>query len=405
MRILAPNTETATMPDTDLPQHHYETRRIELFAGTSVDMLIVFGYGSVLGAGTKSHGVMRYLTGWDSHEATSLLIITQTSTMLLVGSPFMVPSAQAKLQDIDIVDIPTANWGVYLKDHVHGSLGSIGFDEMPMAIYRGLEANIDTRAIRTFDQNLAEMQLFKDEETIDLHKLGATICDMLFASLGDEIHQGKTSSEIQITLEATARLLGADYCKTWLTVMPCADYPRYWPEEGARIPQAGDQVLFGIALTVAGNWAHGIRMGSIGPATPAQTKLWQSAADMLQAGIESLKPDNSLRTCGDEMNRVLAEHYTHDEVSQMVRFRAGHGLGTTYEDTLITANFPQYFGNAAPSSLKVTSDLTVQPGMLLELHPGFFLPDVGGAAIGEMILMTDTGPECLITHPTDYMKL
>jgi hypothetical protein len=58
-------------------------------------------------------------------------------------------------------------------------------------------------------------------------------------------------------LEAIARLLGADYCKTWLTIMPNADYPRYWPEEGARIPHAGDQVLFGIALTVAGNWAHG----------------------------------------------------------------------------------------------------------------------------------------------------
>jgi Xaa-Pro aminopeptidase len=87
-----------------------------------------------------------------------------------------------------------------------------------------------------------------------------------------------------------------------------------------------------------------------------------------------------------------------------VRFRAGHGLGTTYEVTLITANFPQYFGQVAPSSLNVTSDLTEQSGMLLEIHPGFFLPNVGGAAIGEMILIKDTGPECLITHPTDYME-
>ena len=94
-------------------------------------------------------------------------------------------------------------------------------------------------------------------------------------------------------------------------------------------------------------------MGSIGPATPAHTKLWQCAADILQAGTESLKPDHPLRTCGDEMNRVSGEHYNKAE---------------------------------------------------MELHPGFFLTNVGDAAIGEMILIKDTGPECLIKYPANYME-
>ena len=59
---------------------------------------------------------------------------------------------------------------------------------------------------------------------------------------------------------------------------------------------------------------------------------------MLRVGIESLTPSNPLRACGDEMNWVLAEQYNKDEVSHMVRFRAGHGLGTTYEDTLNAQN-------------------------------------------------------------------
>jgi len=320
MPTLGQNETAAITPIIDLPPKLYHARRAELLARASMKTLVIFGYGSILGAGTKSHGAMRYLTGWDSHEATSLLIITQHATTLLVGSPFMVPAAQDKLHNINIVDVPTVNWGTYLKDHTDGDLRSIGFDEMPMAIYRGLDANLDTSAIYTFDQQMAEIQLHKDSDKIELYKQGAVICDTLFESLGDELHQGKTCWEIQVTLEAIARLLGADYWKTWLTIMPNADYPRYWPEEGARIPHAGDQVLFGIALTVAGNWAHGIRMGSIGPATPAQTKLWQCAADMLQAGTESLKPGHPLRTCGDEMNRVSGEHYDKAEISQMCDF-------------------------------------------------------------------------------------
>jgi|GEM_PF-2380341 len=77
MPTLGQNSNTILAPAIDLPQKRYDARRAELLARASVNILIVFGYGSVLGAGTKSHGAMRYLTGWDSHEATSLLIITQ----------------------------------------------------------------------------------------------------------------------------------------------------------------------------------------------------------------------------------------------------------------------------------------------------------------------------------------
>ena len=50
------------------------------------------------------------------------------------------------------------------------------------------------------------------------------------------------------------------------------------------MPEHGDQVLFGVALTVDGHWGHGIRMGSIGPQKPEHRALVGHVEAMLEVG-------------------------------------------------------------------------------------------------------------------------
>ncbi len=397
-------------PSADLPSQIYKTRRQKIVARASkagCDTVLAFGYGSALGAGSKSHGALRYLTGWDSHEATSLLIMDHRDTYLVISSPFMVPVARETLQDIEIVDLRPSDWTTFLATQSASlkTAGTIGFDEMPLAVFRALTPLLDSFHTKAIDQQLGEMQLVKDDAALAFHDIGAKICDRLFSSLKDEISQDKACWEIQLALETRARELGANYCRTWLTARSIADHPRYWPEEGLHVPQTGDQVLLGIALCVAGHWAHGIRMGSLGSAPAHHKVMWHQVSEMLEAGIEALKPGESLRTCADAMDQILGRHFSEQELSNIVRFRNGHGLGTSYEDPLITDCFPQCFGDSPQPAQNTRGDLTVQPGMLLELHPNYFLPGRGGAAIGEMILIGDSGAKCLLKHPIAFMEL
>lgn len=397
-------------PSVDLKPQTYQARRREILthaSKTGADAILIFGYGSALGAGSKSHGAMRYLTGWDSHEAMSLLVMNTRDTFLIISSSFMVPVARETQQDIEIVDLRPTEWAAFLKDQSRSlkSVGTIGFDEMPLSLHRMLAPLLDDLQPLSIDRQLGEMQLIKDEEALRFHGIGAKICDRLFGTLQSEISKNKACWEIQLALETTARELGANYSRTWLTVKPSADHPRYWPEEGLHVPQAGDQVLLGIALCVAGHWAHGIRMGSIGPAPAHHKEMWQQVSELLEAGLAALKPGAPLTDCAEAIDKVLGRHYSAAEIAGMLRFRYGHGLGTSYEDPLITDCFPQSFGAAARGGSQTPPDLAVRPGMLLELHPNFFLPETGGAAIGEMIVIRDSGAVCLLKHPTSFMEL
>lgn len=357
----------------------------------------VFGFGSALGAGSASHGALRFFSGWDGHESLSLLLTSAEGARLIVGSPFMLPLARETRPDLIVEHVPPLGWGKALAAHLQGApVATVGFGELPRQIDAALtQSRIAIGPV--LDEAAARLRLVKDEHAIALHRDAAALCDVLFGRLGAELAGRRPAWEIQLSLETEARRRGADYCRTWLTIAPAADYPRYWPAETRRVPEHGDQVLFGIALTVDGHWGHGIRMGSIGPQKAEHGELAGHVEAMLAAGLAALRPGLPLAGAEQAMEAVLAERVDVCDHQNIRRFRNGHGLGFSYEEPLTTAVFRQHFDPDVPPA--AASDLVLAPGMLFELHPNLFVPDLGGAALGEMVLVTPDCPECLLHHP------
>jgi len=358
---------------------------------------VVFGFGSALGAGSASHGALRFLSGWDGHESLSLLLVTADGAQLLVGSPFMLPLARELRPDLAAEHVQPLDWGKALAARLKSErVATVGFGELPRQVDAALARDGFAEG-PSLDEVVARLRLIKDAAALRLHRDAAALCDELFSQLGAELARRLPAWETQLILETEARRRGADYCRTWLTVAPAADYPRYWPAEARQVPQRGDQVLFGIALTVDGHWGHGIRMGSIGPQKPEHRELAGHVEAMLEAGLAALRPGLPLASAEQAMETVLAERVDARQRAGLRRFRNGHGLGFSYEEPLTTAVFRQHFDPGAPPA--AVSDLTLAPGMLFELHPNLFVPAQGGAALGEMVLVTPDGPECLLRYP------
>ena len=358
--------------------------------------VLVFGFGSALGAGTRSHGALRYLSGWDGHESLSLLVVSPAGAHLLVGSPFMMPLAGRLAAGLTVIDARPSHWHRVLRDMaLSGPVATVGFDEMPAALHARLAPLADGPPL---DAAVARLRLRKDAGEIAAHRAAARLCDDLFARLGPALARRSPAADIQVDLEAHARRGGADYCRTWLTIRPQADYCRYWPEETGASPEPGDQVLLGIALTVDGHWGHGIRMGAIGPLKPDHAALHGLTEAMMAAALDALRPGQPLAGVEAAMERTLRASGIMDAHPGLRRFRNGHGLGHSYEEPLLTDVFPQHF-DLSGASAATAVDVTIAPGMLLELHPNLFLPGVGGAALGEMLLVTETGTDSLLTFP------
>jgi Xaa-Pro aminopeptidase len=391
------------------PDHVLRRRRddlLDLVGEDHIDSLIVFGHGSALGAGTKSHGSLRFLSDWDGYESSSLLVLTRERCALLLASPFMLPLAeQQRGQDMTVSFVPEAQWASYLCQHFNqGSrIGCIGIEEAFTRIGRSFDLLFPHLTILPMDHHLNSLRLCKDETQLAMHRQAAALCDLIFARFPAELCSGQPVWRIRESLESYARQQGADYCKTWLTVRPEADYPRYWPYEGQNTPSKGDQAILGIMLTIHGHWGHGIRMGSIGQPRSQQVELLAGVENMMQAGLAALQPGQPLANAEKAMGIQFDSCFSGYDRALIRRFRNGHGLGFSYEEPLSTQYFPQYFGSdgAAP----VPSDgQYLKENMLFELHPNIFIQGTGGAAIGEMVWVTGCGPQELLATSRDIFN-
>jgi len=363
------------------------------------DALIIFGQGSVLGTATRSHGNLRYLLDWDGDAAASALVLpTLGSPNLVVANIF----AQMRGRERDILANVRFGRGPSFASAIADLLPKgarriaiAGRDEIPFGIWEPL-ASAGAAAWVSCDAELARRRAIKDSLQIAFHRQTGAICDRMFEQLGPALHSGLSVADIQTDLEKVGRQHGCEYCDTWLTVRPIADRCRYLADENTNIPRPGDQVLLGIMLILHGHWGHAIRTGSLGAPTAAAQKIFKMVEDMHTGMLDHLRPGADLRTAGQAgiaRDAQLGPHF---------QFRGGHALGHSYEDPIGSAEFPQPYD---PSAKTPTEPRIVEPGMLFEIHPNLFVEGVAGASIGDMVLVTEQGPEFLTKHPRILLSL
>lgn len=152
----------------------------------------------------------------------------------------------------------------------------MGFNETPAPVWKSLEKGLPAvEWVHDFAPHIDKRRVQKNALELMFHRRAAKVCDAMFHTVAREVRTGKMGYQIQAAMEHTARYEGCDYCITWLTVSPQADFPRFYKEECLRAPQAGDQVLAGIYLTYDGHWGHAIRTGSVGRPTADHRRIYE----------------------------------------------------------------------------------------------------------------------------------
>lgn len=370
-----------------------------------ISAAIVYGRGSNLGPATKSHGYMRYLCDWDGHQNDSVLIVRpgQAPVLLVTGifSKFF-SERYYWIEDTQFVRPPQLGAKITQlcapATASGGRIGLIGTAEMPVSLWLPLNEGLGKAEHVNLEPYLDEWRVVKDDHQLSKHKAAAEVCDLLFDTLRKEIKTPRPAFQLQAELERVARYAGSEFCMTWLTVGPQADYCRFYKDECMRVPQAGDQVLLGIYLMLDGHWGHAIRSGTMGTPTEPQQEVYDVASSMWEAMLAALGPNRDLASVHNAAEDIITTRYpaVHEDV---FRFRHGHGLGHTYEDPVVSLAFPQAYDAGAKAA-----SMDARAGMLFEIHPNLFVPGLGGSAIGDMVAVTPEGNEILTNYPRDHLN-
>ena len=239
-------------------------------------------------------------------------------------------------------------------------------DELPHSLHEMLRAALFEWELVPASSILEQARLRKSQAEAELMRQSARVTDAALAAARQAAQVGRSEYEVIAAAEATARALGAEDC---LSVIAPAAWQLVRPPE-ARALGAEEMLVVEFAVQVDGYYSQVPGVLHTGTPTAEQREMYDVAYRGYLAGLQAARPGN---TIGDIARAELA--VLDAGAAGWMQWHAydlGHGDGLDHPE--IPAITP-------------TSDVPVEPGMVLCIHPGLRKPGVGGVFVGGTVLV------------------
>jgi Xaa-Pro aminopeptidase len=220
------------------------------------------------------------------------------------------------------------------------------------------------------------LRAIKDGDEIDIIRRAAALADAAFVHIVEFIEPGMTERRVAWELEVYMRTHGAEKVAFDLIVGagPNGAMPHH--EVSERVIGLGEPIVMDLGAQVAGYHSDLTRTVCLGQPDERFTEIYghvlraQLAAEaLIQGGIVAGEADSAARNVIVEAG--YGEQYGHG---------LGHGVGLAVHEE-------PFVRQGAGSVL--------EPGMVLTVEPGIYLPDWGGVRIEDMVIVREDGVEVL----------
>lgn len=325
---------------------------------------------------TEFHDV-HYLTGYTGED--SAVLMTPSEVHVLTDARFLeeikteVPWAKVRLREGVLQD----EFVLACSDLKIKAL-AIQPGSMSVADHASLKKKAHRVRLQLAPPICANMRKFKDDAELALMRKAIRVAEEAFVAMRRSLRVGQTETQIAATLEYEMRTRGA-LMPSFPTI--CAEganaaAPHARP--GVRKLKRGSALLVDWGARVHHYCSDLTRMLFMGTIPPRLSEVYRVVLEAQVAAADAVRPGR--RMCDvDEVARGIirkagfGKRFTHG---------LGHGLGLDVHE--------------APS-LSWRSKEELQPGMLLTVEPGIYLPGIGGVRIEDDVLVTAKGNKVLTT--------
>ncbi len=227
-------------------------------------------------------------------------------------------------------------------------------------------------------------RMVKDDDEVAALTAAATAGDAAFSAIAGLAAAAASEAELGEALIAAMRNAGGERAD-WPPIVatgPNAARPHH--QTGARAIGNG-LLLVDYGCTVDGYHSDMTRTVWLDGAPDTELlRLHRAVAESNQAGIAAVRPGATGHDV-DEACRAVLRRY---ELEEAFLHSTGHGVGLQIHE--------------APSARRHSEDV-LEPGQVITVEPGAYLPGVGGVRIEDMVLVTDEGHRVLTESPRDLV--
>lgn len=277
----------------------------------------------------------------------------------------------------------------------HGApRGRVGCERalMPVGLLEALQAQLPEVEWVDVGDLLAALRLVKSPEEIRLLRIGAEVARIGAAAFLEAVQENVP--ELTVAAHAVRemdRALAALYPEGFSSTYAYCQFgdhtltPHLHPS-GRRL-RRGELVALNVFPVVSGYCMELERTFIYGDGTEEQQRALAAVNEAFAAAKEAVRPGAVM----GEIDRLARELLTQAGYGAFIRHGTGHAHGIM-------------IGSASreePGELRVYNRTRLAPGMINSVEPGVYIPGVGGFRHSDVLLITETGAECLTEFPRD----
>jgi len=338
---------------------------------------------------------VRYLCGFTGSNA--VLVLSPSHTTLYTDGRYTA-QARSEARGIKIVILKKGVLAAACEGIVSAGIKRCGFDPVHTSVATLEAMRAALKAIATLpaanrrglfvpaNPILAPLREVKDGEEIEKLRRAALLGCSLFDSLLGSLRSGITEAAVAAELEYSARLAGAD-AMSFETIV--ASGLRSALPHGrasmAKLPKNGFLTLdFGVVLD--GYCSDMTRTVHLGRASQEEFAVYDAVLEAQEAAVAAIAPGVTTGDVDEAARSVLRKA----KLEKFFTHSTGHGVGLEiHEGPRLAAELKQ----------------RLEPGMVVTVEPGAYLPGKFGVRIEDMVLVTAKGAEVLTPSVKAWTQL
>lgn len=322
----------------------------------------------------------RYASGFSGSNGW-LLIAADDSTPPKLATDFRyLEQAAQESPEFQIVDMKGGMeqwWGELARPLGRGRLGFESHDVTVAAhkqlrdINAKLPASQRPALVQT-DQIIERVRGQKDEAEIELLRQAVQLTDDAFAHAQQTMQAGWTERQVSWEIEQYARSNGADGMafESIVAAGPWGARPHARPRDESI--SEGEPIVIDMGARYAGYCADMTRTIVLGDCDETFPRIYDIVLAAHETAAQMVEPGMSGKDADQLARQVITDAGYGDQFGHGL----GHGVGLQIHER-------PYLGT--------TSQDDLEPGMVITIEPGIYLPEWGGVRIEDMGLLDEDG--------------
>ena len=329
---------------------------------------------------------VRYLSGY-----------TGTNGMILISSNRSIFMTDFRYQEQAKEQVKDLKLAVVQRDLFSGLPNlpilkskriKMGFEseQLSCKTYRRLKALLPDCLLVPLEKTVESLTIKKDQNEIEKIKQAAEITDLVFSEILSFIQPGVR--ELDLSAEIEYRMKGFGSSTPYYETIVASGKRSALPHgvASSKKIQKGDWVTMDFGAVIDGYTADLTRTIMVGGANKRQKEVYNIVLRAQRYAVSKVRP--RIKAC--DLDKTARGVIKKAGYGKYFGHGLGHGIGLLIHD------------NPAINS---TNQQLLEPGMVITIEPGIYIPNWGGVRIEDDVLITQKGCEVLTASKKDLIEL